>query len=168
MALGLQSEDETQEVRSSSASQADKLEEETNRVVKDEEEERVDADNQREDEKHSPNIKQADSLKELNKKQMRLEEETNGSVFSWIKMPPKILKRGRPKGAEVTVIGLPKKQKRNVAKTILPYSMLSPTEKDRYILFSLSIAAAANEALESLRYLGKEDILPLGKISDAV
>lgn len=33
--------------------------------------------------------------------------------FPQIKMPPKILKRGRPKGAEVTVIGLLKKKRGN-------------------------------------------------------
>ena len=31
--------------------------------------------------------------------------------FKDIKLPPKILKRGRRKGAEVTVIGMPKKRK---------------------------------------------------------
>ena len=35
------------------------------------------------------------------------------SHFPQIKMPPKILKRGRPKGAEVTVIGLLKKKRGN-------------------------------------------------------
>ena len=28
-----------------------------------------------------------------------------------IKMPPKMLRRGRPKGAEATVIGLPRKER---------------------------------------------------------
>ena len=32
--------------------------------------------------------------------------------FSKIKIPPKVLKRGRPKSVEVTVIGLPRKKQR--------------------------------------------------------
>ena len=32
--------------------------------------------------------------------------------FSKIKIPPKVLKRGRPKSVEVTVIGLPRKKER--------------------------------------------------------
>jgi len=32
--------------------------------------------------------------------------------YGHIKMPPKMLKCGRPKGAEVTVIGIPKTKKR--------------------------------------------------------
>jgi len=32
--------------------------------------------------------------------------------FSKIKIPPKVLKRGRPKSVEVTVIGLPRKKKK--------------------------------------------------------
>lgn len=33
------------------------------------------------------------------------------SDVSNIKLPPKVKKRGRPKGSELTVIGLPKKRK---------------------------------------------------------
>lgn len=33
--------------------------------------------------------------------------------MSQVKMPPKIVRRGRPKGAEATVIGLPRKRHHN-------------------------------------------------------
>ena len=35
----------------------------------------------------------------------------DGSPLVDVKMPPKMLKRGRPKGAGLTVIGLPKAKK---------------------------------------------------------
>ena len=50
-----------------------------------------------------------------------------------IVMPPKMSKRGWPKGAETTVIGLPKK-KQSCSKKPLPFSRLGPKEKDRIIL----------------------------------
>ena len=43
-------------------------------------------------------------------------------------MPPRMLKRGRPKGAGLTVIGLPKKRKVTGA---IPFIKKSPTEKER-------------------------------------
>jgi len=46
-----------------------------------------------------------------------------------IKLPPKIRKRGRPKGLEKTVIGLPRKKKcRN--KT-LPFLKKLPVDRDK-------------------------------------
>ena len=42
-----------------------------------------------------------------------LEEKEEESTMK-IVMPPKIIKRGRPKGAEVTVIGLPSQKKPNI------------------------------------------------------
>ena len=57
------------------------------------------------------------------------------SDFPQIKMPPKILKRGRPKGAEVTVIGLLKKKRGNrKSDKLLSFRKLSLIEKDRMIL----------------------------------
>ena len=38
--------------------------------------------------------------------------------FSQIKTPSKIQKRGRPKGAEVTLIGLPRKKRRKKKKVV--------------------------------------------------
>ena len=49
-----------------------------------------------------------------------------------IKMPKKMLKRGRPKGAELTVIGLPKSKK--AKKGLLPFSKVKAEEKDRILL----------------------------------
>ena len=64
-------------------------------------------------------------------------DEKRSSGFSQIKMPPKILKRGHPKGAEVTVIGLPRKKKKESPNNLLPFCRLSPIEKERMILGSL-------------------------------
>ena len=41
------------------------------------------------------------------------------TLLSNIKMPPKMLNGGRPKGAEVTVIGLPKAKKKKGSKVFL-------------------------------------------------
>ena len=63
-------------------------------------------------------------------------------------MPPKILKRGRPKGAEVTVIGLPRKKKKKESHSnLLPFCRLSPIEKDRMILGSLRTSLAVSEVI---------------------
>lgn len=43
-------------------------------------------------------------------------------------MPPRMLKRGRPKGAGLTVIGLPKKRETTGA---IPFLKKSPSEKER-------------------------------------
>ena len=89
--------------------------------------------------------------------------------FSQIKMPPKILKRGRPKGAEVTVIGLPKKKKKTESQNkLISFKKLSPIEKDRMILSSLSMSQAVGEAIAGKGLLNKEDVLPVGRISDTI
>ena len=89
--------------------------------------------------------------------------------FSQMKMPPKILKRGRPKGAEVTVIGLPKKKKKTESQNkLISFKKLSPIEKDRMILSSLSTSQALGEAIAGKRLLNKEDVLPVGRISDTI
>ena len=63
--------------------------------------------------------------------------------FSQIKMPPIILQRGRPKGAEVTVIGLRKEKKKTKSQNkLFSFKRLSPIEKDRMILGSLSTSQA--------------------------
>ena len=53
-------------------------------------------------------------------------------------MPPKMLKRGKPKGAELIVIGLPSskksKKRNNVKPSITPFIKLKGIEKDRIIL----------------------------------
>ena len=54
-------------------------------------------------------------------------EEIKNTISTPI-MPPRMLKRGRPKGAGLTVIGLPKKRKTTGA---IPFLKKSPTEKER-------------------------------------
>ena len=49
-----------------------------------------------------------------------------------IKLPPKMRKRGRPKGAETTVIGLPKRRKRS-NKTV-PFLKKLPSEREKSTL----------------------------------
>ena len=66
-----------------------------------------------------------------------------------IVMPPKMIKRGWPKGAEVTVIGLPSQKKPNLGtkKGITCFSKLKPFEKDRFILECLVKPSVAFNAL---------------------
>ena len=49
-----------------------------------------------------------------------------------IKLPPKMRKRGRPKGTETTVIGLPKRRKRS-NKTV-PFLKKLPSEREKSTL----------------------------------
>ena len=78
-------------------------------------------------------------------------------------------KTGRPKEAEVTVIGLPRKRKKKEShNNLLSFCRLSPKEKDRKNLGSLSKSLALGEAIAGHRFLKKDDILPVGKISDTV
>ena len=46
-----------------------------------------------------------------------------------VRFPPKIKKRGRPKGAEKTVIGLPRKKKKMDKPT--PFLKKHPIDKER-------------------------------------
>ena len=57
-----------------------------------------------------------------------------------IKLPPKIRKRGRPKGAELTAIGLSQKKSKKESKPI-PFSKMSPHAKDRGRLYVISHTA---------------------------
>ena len=56
-------------------------------------------------------------------------DEKRSPGFSQIKMPPKILKRGHPKGAEVTVIGLPRKKRKKVVTTYFHFVGSVPSKK---------------------------------------
>ena len=89
--------------------------------------------------------------------------------LSEIRMPPKMMKRGRPKGAEVTVIGLPKcKKKKDNLQTLKPFSKLSPLKKDEIILTSLTTKLAAAEALAGKKILSSTDINTLYEIPDSI
>ena len=56
-------------------------------------------------------------------------------------MPPKMKRKGRPKGTETTVVGIPKKKKLCTKPT--PYAKFLPKEKCKFILSRLLNAAAA-------------------------
>ena len=47
-------------------------------------------------------------------------------------MPPKIKKHGRPKGADKTVIGIPKKRKCSQENKPVPFLKKTPKEKKSY------------------------------------
>ena len=51
--------------------------------------------------------------------------------ISVVKMPPKMRKRGRPKGAGLTVIGLPKKKGKTVSTRPTAFVLKSEWEKTR-------------------------------------
>ena len=86
------------------------------------------------------------------KKQNPVEDiESEITELSKIKIPLKILERGKSDGAELTVIGLPssKKSKRNNIKpSITPFIKLKVTEKDRIILECVVSPLVAKNALK--------------------
>lgn len=95
--------------------------------------------------------------------------EDSQTLLSNIKMPPKMLKRGRPKGAEMTVIGLPKaKKKKEKNDNIKPFCKLTPVEKDTAILRSLTSDLTASEALMGKRILRIDDLNSLHEIPDSI
>ena len=63
-------------------------------------------------------------------------------------MPPKMSKRGRPKGAGLTVIGLPKaKKSKTSSSNLVPFTKLTPEEKDRLLLECFVSPLTAKQAL---------------------
>ena len=73
-------------------------------------------------------------------------------------MPSKMVKRGRPKGAELAVVGLPKSKRRKVdSNKLVQFSKLSPDEKFRIILQCLTSQLAAAETLSGQRLLNDKD-----------
>lgn len=50
---------------------------------------------------------------------------------SELKMPPAIKKRGRPKGNELTVVGLPAKKRRKNCRAPCPFPKMHTSEKER-------------------------------------
>jgi len=53
------------------------------------------------------------------------------SDFRSIKLPPRMNDRGRPKGAGLTIVGLPKRRKKDGP---VPFVSKSPTQKESFIL----------------------------------
>ena len=91
--------------------------------------------------------------------------------FTKIKMPPRMKKRGRPKGAELTVIGLPssKKAKRNNSKNmIVPFIKLKSAEKDKIVLECVVSPSTANNALKGVPVTKEKLKSDLSTISDLI
>ena len=84
-----------------------------------------------------------------------------------IKMSKKMKKGGRPKGAEVTVVGLPKEKAKTNDK-ILPFSKLSPLEKDGAIIEYETEKLKANAALHRLKLIREEDLVPADAIPNTI
>ena len=99
----------------------------------------------------------------------RDELEDSRTLISTVKMSPTMLKRGQPKGAEVTVIGLPKaKKKKEKNDKIKPFGKLTPVEKETTILRSLTSDLAASEASQGKRILRSDDLISLHEIPDSI
>ena len=60
-------------------------------------------------------------------------------LLSEISVPP-IHKRGRPKGSETTVIGLPRKKYKVVVQKLLPFVKLSTNYKKESMFFDCVLA----------------------------
>jgi zinc finger SWIM domain-containing protein 3 len=73
-----------------------------------------------------------------------------------VKIPQKMRKRGRPKGAETTVIGLPKAKK--VKKGLVPFSKLRAVEKDRVLLECLVRPFVASKAISDGKLVHEESV----------
>ena len=85
---------------------------------------------------------------------LNLEENEQESTMK-IVMPPKIIKRGRPKGTKFTVISLPFQMKPNLGtkKGITCFSKLKPFEKDSFILECFVKLSVAFNALNRSRLI---------------
>jgi hypothetical protein len=68
-------------------------------------------------------------------------------VLNAVIMPPTMRKRGRPKGAEKTVIGLPRKRSATSAKPI-PFRKLTMMEKDKKMLCWFVDGSVCENALQ--------------------
>lgn len=76
---------------------------------------------------------------------------------------------GRPKGAELTVIGLPKSKKRkDKSSKIKPFSKLHAEEKDSQILRWLTGDLAVAEAMSGKRLLNTDDLNTLYNTHDSI
>ena len=73
-----------------------------------------------------------------------------------VKMPPKMHKSGRPTGAELIVIGLPRVKK--VKKGMVPLAKVRPEEKNRILLECFVSPAVANKAILSGASIPSEEV----------
>ena len=84
-------------------------------------------------------------------------------------MPPKMLKKEKPKGVELTVIGLPsskKSKKTNIKPSITPSTKLKGIEKDRIILECVVSPSVARNALKRVLLIVAEE--SINEISDLI
>jgi hypothetical protein len=118
----------------------------------------------------TPVTNEAQNLIATSKKQeLVCNSKTKGgdSEMKDIKMPPKMPKRGRPKGAELTVIGLPRVKR--ARKGMVPFSKLRPEEKNRILLECFVSPAVANKAILSGALISAEEVeTNIHRISDMV
>ena len=89
----------------------------------------------------------------LNLKNQSLEEKLD---INGISVPLKMKRKGRRKGAETTVVGIPKKKK--LSTKPIPYAKLLPKEKCKFILSRLVIASAAESALGKEKLVTSSDV----------
>jgi hypothetical protein len=100
-----------------------------------------------------PTTKNQDSGKAKvdNEQKREIGDKEHASEFVDIKMPRQMMKRGRPKGAGLTVIGLPTAKKRKTESNKLEsFSKLKPEEKDRLLLECFVIPLVAKHALSGV------------------
>ena len=103
-----------------------------------------------------------------------MEEKSNKKVLDQnitlknVKMPPKMVKMGRPKGADTTAIGTSAIKKRRQLK-MAPFSKLQPKEKDRIILLCiLKERLDVHSALEGSKLLCEDDIKEFNVLPDTL
>ena len=78
-------------------------------------------------------------------------------------------KKGKPRGAETTVIGLPQARKqRGVISKPKPFSKLSPLEKDRDILQCFTNRVNVAAAIDGSTILSIDDLFGFNAIPDTV
>ena len=82
-------------------------------------------------------------------------------------MPPKMKKKGRPRGTETTVIGLPQaKEQIGVISKSKPFSKLSLLEKDKVILECFTNKVHVVAAIDGSRLLPIDDLFSFNAIPD--
>ena len=84
-------------------------------------------------------------------------------------MPPKMKKKGRPRGAETTDVGLPQEKKqRGVISKPKPFSKLSPMEKERVIRECFTNKVNVVAAIDGSRLLSIDELIGFNAIADTV